>query len=131
MKNLIFTLLFTLTFFGYPLATSILFVLILRFVHGLTWGSMSSAGSTIAVDLVPQKRRGEGIGIFGLSMTIAMAIGPLIAILITGDGGYNRLFFSAAAFSFFGLMLSLPPVLGLGAVGQMGDSRGRGGSLQD
>lgn len=100
-------LLFTLTFFGYPLATSILFVLILRFVHGLTWGSMSSAGSTIAVDLVPQKRRGEGIGIFGLSMTIAMAIGPLIAILITGDGGYNRLFFSAAAFSFFGLMLSL------------------------
>ena len=100
-------LLFTLTFFGYPLATSILFVLILRFVHGLTWGSMSSAGSTIAVDLVPQKRRGEGIGIFGLSMTIAMAIGPLIAILITGDGGYNRLFFSAAAFSFLGLMLSL------------------------
>ena len=100
-------LLFTLTFFGYPLATSILFVLILRFVHGLTWGSMSSAGSTIAVDLVPQKRRGEGIGVFGLSMTIAMAIGPLIAILITGDGGYNRLFFSAAAFSFLGLMLSL------------------------
>lgn len=100
-------LLFTLTFFGYPLATSILFVLILRFVHGLTWGSMSSAGSTIAVDLVPQKRRGEGIGVFGLSMTIAMAIGPLIAILITGDGVYNRLFFSAAAFSFLGLMLSL------------------------
>lgn len=100
-------LLFTLTFFGYPLVTSILFVLILRFVHGLTWGSMSSAGSTIAVDLVPQKRRGEGIGVFGLSMTIAMAIGPLIAILITGDGGYNRLFFSAAAFSFLGLMLSL------------------------
>ena len=100
-------LLFTLTFFGYPWASSILFVLMLRFMHGLTWGSMSSAGSTIAVDLVPQKRRGEGIGIFGLSMTIAMAIGPLIAILITGDGGYNRLFFSAAAFSFLGLMLSL------------------------
>lgn len=100
-------LLFTLTFFGYPWATSILFVLVLRFVHGLTWGSMSSAGSTIAVDLVPQKRRGEGIGIFGLSMTIAMAIGPLIAILITGDGDYNRLFFSAAAFSFLGLILAL------------------------
>ena len=100
-------LLFTITFFGYPLSTSILFVMILRFMHGLTWGSMSSAGSTIAVDLVPQKRRGEGIGIFGLSMTIAMAIGPLIAIIITGDGDYNRLFFSAAAFSFLGLVLSL------------------------
>lgn len=100
-------LLFTLTFFGYLWATSILFVLMLRFLHGLTWGSMSAAGSTIAVDLAPEKRRGEGIGIFGLSMTIAMAIGPLIAILITGDGDYNRLFLSAVAFSFLGLLLAL------------------------
>lgn len=100
-------LLFSLAFFGYPWATSILFVLAIRFLHGLTWGSMSTAGSTIAVDLVPQKRRGEGIGVFGLSMTIAMAIGPLIAIVITGDGSYNSLFFTAAAFSFFGLLLSL------------------------
>jgi predicted MFS family arabinose efflux permease len=68
---------------------------------------MSSAGSTIAVDLIPLKRRGEGIGIFGLSMTIAMAIGPLIAISITGDSSYNRLFFTAAGFSSLGLILAL------------------------
>lgn len=100
-------LLFSIIFFGYVWATSILFVFVVRFMHGLTWGSMSSAGSTIAVDLVPLKRRGEGIGIFGLSMTIAMAIGPLIAIAITGDSSYKRLFFSAAAFSFLGLILAL------------------------
>jgi MFS family permease len=100
-------LLFSIIFFGYVWATSILFVLVVRFMHGLTWGSMSSAGSTIAVDLVPLKRRGEGIGIFGLSMTIAMAIGPLIAITITGDSSYKRLFFSAATFSFLGLILAL------------------------
>ena len=100
-------LLFSFVFFGYTWATSILFILVLRFIHGLTWGSMSSAGSTIAVDLVPLKRRGEGIGIFGLSMTIAMAVGPLIAIYITGDSNYNRLFYSAAAFSFLGLILAL------------------------
>lgn len=100
-------LLFSAMFFGYVWATSILFVLVIRFMHGLTWGSMSSAGSTIAVDLVPLKRRGEGIGIFGLSMTIAMAIGPLIAIAITGDSSYNRLFYTAAGFSFLGLILAL------------------------
>ena len=100
-------LFFSAMFFGYLWATSILFVLIVRFMHGLTWGSMSSAGSTIAVDLVPLKRRGEGIGIFGLSMTIAMAIGPLIAIAITGDGSFERLFYSAAGFSFLGLVLAL------------------------
>lgn len=100
-------LLFTLIFFGYIWATSILFVLIVRFMHGLTWGSMSSAGSTIAVDLVPYKRRGEGIGIFGLSMAIAMAVGPVIAITITGDDNFNKLFFSAVAFSSLGLLLAL------------------------
>ncbi len=100
-------LVFSAVFFGYVWATSILFVLMLRFMHGLTWGAMSTAGSTIAVDLVPEKRRGEGIGIFGLSMTIAMAIGPLIAIAITGDSNYKRLFYSAAGFSFFGLVLAL------------------------
>ena len=100
-------LIFTAIFFGYVWARSILFVLVIRFMHGLTWGSMSTAGSTIAVDLVPQERRGEGIGVFGLSMTIAMAIGPLIAIAITGDSSYKRLFYSAAGFSFLGLMLAL------------------------
>ena len=100
-------LVFSSIFFGYVWATSILFVLVLRFMHGLTWGTMSSAGSTIAVDLVPLKRRGEGIGVFGLSMTIAMAIGPLVAITIAGDGNYTRLFFSAALFSFLGLVLAL------------------------
>lgn len=100
-------LVFSAVFFGYIWATSILFVLVLRFMHGLTWGSMSTAGSTIAVDLVPEKRRGEGIGVFGLSMTIAMAIGPLIAIAITGVSNYERLFYSAAGFSFLGLLLAL------------------------
>lgn len=100
-------LLFSFLFFGYTWATSILFVLVLRFLHGLAWGSMSSAGSTIAVDIVPLKRRGEGIGIFGLSMTIAMAIGPLIAIGITGQSSYSSLFYSAATFSFLGLILAL------------------------
>lgn len=100
-------LVFSSIFFGYVWATSILFVLALRFMHGLTWGSMSTAGSTIAVDLVPEKRRGEGIGVFGLSMTIAMAIGPLIAIAITGDSSYKKLFYSAAGFSFLGLLLAL------------------------
>lgn len=100
-------LLFFLAFFGYTWAASILFVLVIRFIHGLTWGALSSAGSTIAVDLVPLSRRGEGIGIFGLSMTIAMAIGPFIAILIAGDSNFNILFYSAALFSFLGLILSL------------------------
>ncbi len=96
---------FMLFFLGYPIAASFAFLLILRFLHGLTWGSMNTAGYTIAVDLVPEKRRGEGLGVFGLSMNIAMAVGPMIALLISGNYGYNALFYAAVGFCLLGLLL--------------------------
>lgn len=99
--------LFTLMHLGYPWAFSILFLIIVRFLHGFAWGAMSTAGSTIIVDIVPPSRRGEGIGIYGLSMTIAMALGPVIAIAITSASNYRTLFFSAMAFSVIGLSLAL------------------------
>jgi predicted MFS family arabinose efflux permease len=76
-------------------------------LHGLTWGTLTTSGSTISVDLIPPKRRGEGIGFFGLSMTIGMALGPMIAILITGESNYTALFLSAIGITILGLILAL------------------------
>lgn len=98
--------LFSVLFFGYAWAVSIGFMIILRFLHGLTWGSLSTSGSTIAVDIIPASRRGEGISLFGLSMTIAMAIGPMIALTILGDGNYSRLFNTAIGIGAFGLVMA-------------------------
>lgn len=99
--------LFTTSFLGYPIASSFMFLLLLRFYHGVTWGAVSTAGNTLAVDLISESRRGEGIGIFGLSMTVAMAIGPAIAMSMTPVMGYNKLFYAAVAFCLFGLILAL------------------------
>lgn len=96
---------FMLFFVGYPIAASFAFLLILRFLHGFTWGAMNTAAHTIAVDLIPEKRRGEGLGIFGLSMNIAMAIGPMMALLISKKYGYDTLFYSAVVFCVLGLLL--------------------------
>jgi len=98
--------LFSLIFIGYPIALTVLSFMLLRFVHGLTWGVLTTTGSTIAVDIIPPKRRGEGIGIFGLSMTIGMALGPSIAILIAGESRYMLLFSSAIAISVVGVILA-------------------------
>jgi len=100
-------LLYVLSFAGYPLASGIAALLFIRFAHGLTWGVLTTSSSTIAVDIIPPKRRGEGIGIFGLSMTIGMAIGPMIAIAIAGNNNYSRVFYSAIALSFIGFILAL------------------------
>lgn len=104
---LISFVLFSLLFIGYPLASSIALMVVIRFLHGLTWGSLSTSGSTIAVDFIPVSRRGEGISLFGLSMTIAMAIGPLIALSILGKTSFMGVFVIATAISMMGLLLAL------------------------
>lgn len=72
-------LLFGLFFAGYPLLQTFSLLVLLRIFHGACWGALSSSGNTIAIDITPPSRRGEGIGVFGLSMTLAMAVGPIIA----------------------------------------------------
>jgi len=100
-------IIFSALFMGYILAISIGLMIVIRFLHGLTWGSLSTSGSTIAVDFIPASRRGEGISLFGLSMTIAMAIGPLIALTILGRTDYLWVFVIASFISLIGLALAL------------------------
>ena len=84
--------LFGLLFFFYPIAGGITAMLLLRLSHGLLWGSMMGAATTLAVDLIPPARRGEGLGMFGLTMNLGMALGPAIGILVSDWFGYDGLF---------------------------------------
>lgn len=99
-------LLFVSLFIGYPIVPSTLLMIALRFAHGLTWGVLTTSSTTIAVEIIPPARRGEGIGVFGLSMTLAMAIGPLIAITIAGNDRFLTLFISAIAISLVGFVFT-------------------------
>jgi MFS family permease len=67
-------------------------LIILRFIHGFAWGIVTTGGSTIASDIVPSERRGEGIGYYGMSFTIAMALGPVIGLALTQLVDYPTLF---------------------------------------
>lgn len=100
-------LLFTVLFILYPQANLLWVMALIRFVHGLVWGFLTTAGSTIAVDLIPASRRGEGLGYFGITMTLAMAIAPLAAIPIYKDINAEFLFSLAAITAFSGILLSI------------------------
>lgn len=106
MIFLVGMIIFTLMFNLYILASSIMLLLILRFIHGLAWGVTNTAGNTLVVDIIPPSRRGEGIGIYGLSFTIAMAIGPLLAILILQGSHYKLVFFCGFLMSLLGWLLA-------------------------
>ena len=85
-------LLFGLLFFAYPLAGTIAALALLRLTHGVLWGVMMGASNTLAVDLIPPGRRGEGIGMFGLTMNLGMALGPAIGLPVAERFGYDGLF---------------------------------------
>ena len=101
---LISLLLYAILFNGYIIAYTVLAVMIVRFLHGLTWGITTTSNSTIAIDIIPSNKRGEGIGYFGLSTTLGMAIGPVIGSYIFQVGGYFAMFLGG---SFIGLISTI------------------------
>ncbi|MFC2101872.1 MFS transporter [Bacteroidota bacterium] len=104
---LISLLVFTLTILIYPLILTFGLLLLLRFFHGFSWGATSTAGMTVVVDVIPPHKRGRGIGYFGISFTLAMAIAPVLALMILERWGYFEMFYIAALFSFCGFLMIL------------------------
>lgn len=73
---------FALFFASYLVASSLLLFTIVRTLHGGPFGALTVANSTVAIDVLPSSRRTEGIGYYGLSNNLSMAIGPTIGIYI-------------------------------------------------
>lgn len=78
---------------GYYWMATVAAVLLARCVHGIGWGIATTTSGTIATDVIPAARRGEGIGYFGLASTLAMALAPVTGIsLMKGPSGFSGLF---------------------------------------
>lgn len=60
-----------------------------RFLNGFAYGITSTATSTIIAAIIPTSRRGEGINYYGLSTSLAAAVGPFLGILMLHTMGYD------------------------------------------
>lgn len=95
---------YVLIFFGYFWATTVMLFILVRFIHGITWGLSTVSSSTLAIDVVPSERRAEGIGYYGTFMNVAMAIGPFIAIHIYNNYGFHILLWCAILMGALGIV---------------------------
>lgn len=104
--------LFAILFPAYSMSISYIPLVVLRIMHGISWGILTTAGNTLAMDLLPEKKKGEGMGFYGLAFTLAMAIGPFIASFVLNIGNFGILFFAAGILAFCGigtiLMIEFP-----------------------
>jgi len=61
---------------AYALSRTYWLPLLLVFFHGLFWSGLLSASSAYMTDLLPEGRRAEGIGYWGMSTMLAVAVAP-------------------------------------------------------
>nr|WP_239551606.1 MFS transporter [Streptococcus saliviloxodontae] len=71
----IFYLLTTVAYFFMP---NIGMMYLVRFLNGFGYGVVSTATNTIVTAYIPESKRGEGINFYGLSTSLAAAIGPFV-----------------------------------------------------
>ena len=103
---------FSIFFAGYLAASTLLLFTIVRTLHGGPFGALTVANSTVAIDVLPSTRRTEGIGYYGLSNNLAMAIAPTIGIFIYRyTHSFDLLFWIALVVACAGMAVdaSLPP----------------------
>jgi MFS family permease len=91
---------------GYLIAGTIVLMFVLRFLHGLTWGVITTAGNTLAIDIMPSEKRGRGIGFYGMALNISMAVGPMAGLFLYQHHPFDVLFYLAIITGFIGMLFA-------------------------
>ncbi len=82
-------ILYLVTTIGYLFVPTIWTLDIVRLLNGFAYGMTSTALNAIVTEFIPERRRGEGINYYGLSTSLAAAIGPFIGLLLLNATSFH------------------------------------------
>lgn len=91
--------------FLYPVMHSIVGFLFLRLLHGFSTGFKPTGTSAYVADIVPENRRGEAMGILGISGSLGIASGPAIGGAIAVDFSLNAMFYTSSAVALLSILV--------------------------
>ena len=77
--GIIFYFVTTLLYFYIP---NLAILYVIRFLNGMAYGIVSTATNTIVASCIPPEKRGQGINYYGLSTSLAAAVGPFLGMLL-------------------------------------------------
>ena len=77
----------TLFSVAYGVITDYRWMLALVLIHGVFWSGLLSASAAYMTNMLPERRRAEGIGYWGLSTVAAIAVAPTVGFWITAAAG--------------------------------------------
>ncbi len=99
-------LFFAITMYFYDWVTGIIFLVVLRIFHGISWAIATTSIGTAVTDVIPQSRRGEGMGWYGLAMTLGMALGPIVGLWVAKSFSFHYLFLLCTALAIIAFILA-------------------------
>ncbi len=90
----------------YPVSGLISF-LALRFLHGFSAGFLPTGATALVTDIVPENKRGVGMGIWGTFISVGIGFGQIFSSWITQEFGLTFLFFVGSVFALLsGIMIA-------------------------
>src|SRR5690625_1874687 len=106
-KGLIISvILFTVTNLFYTWMNAFIPLLVLRFIHGISFGVVSTATPAIAAEIIPKSRKGAGMGYFAMAMNLAIVAGPFIGLTLLQFVSFKTLFMVLNVFMVIGVLFS-------------------------
>jgi predicted MFS family arabinose efflux permease len=90
---------FSLAMILYYWATSVPLAMGVRLLQGAGLGLATTLLTTLASQVIPASRLGEGMGYLGLGTTLALAIGPFFGVWLMNTYGFLVLFLTVSAVS--------------------------------
>jgi len=72
---------------------------VFRLFQGIGFAFFFTSAATAAVDVIPESRRGQGLGIFGAFLILTYAIGPTIGEFVINKFGFSLFFIITSSFS--------------------------------
>ncbi|MEI4529257.1 MFS transporter [Priestia megaterium] len=83
---------FLATVLLYFLNFGLYFLILSRFLNGISVGIVTTVVGTVVALVLPNSRRGEGISYFAVSTALATGLGPFIGLLLSQNANYNLIF---------------------------------------
>lgn len=91
--------------FFYPWALTVTGFLGLRLLHGFSTGFKPTGTAAFVADIVPVDRRGEAMGLMGITSALGMACGPAFGSWVAETFSLNAMFYCSSAAALLSLLV--------------------------
>lgn len=91
---------------GYAFSSSVVLIIMFRLLHGVGWGMVTTATSTVVVTSIAENQIGRGIGLFGIASSLASVFAPNLGLQLIDSVGYRYMFLISFGLAALGCLLS-------------------------